>query len=145
MATATPIHTKEAHAPKSPPHSNTNHVSFMLPVEEIAKIAKQNCDAWMQSMQIMATGINQITQAAMQFGQSMIQTKLDAFQAAAGARNMHDVAQVHKDYAKTSMAALFENGERIIEMVREVATNTAQPLKQRSDETIAQFRHRPAA
>lgn len=126
-------------------NSNSSSQFFMVSVDEIVQIAKQNTDAGMRSIQSLTTGLNQISQASAQFAQTMMQMSMAALQAASSARNLRDVAELQNDYAKTSMDAMVENGTRITEMALKIANDAAAPLSQRANETMQQFSQRTAA
>jgi len=128
--------------------SNTNHAGsqfFMLSAEEVAQITKANSDAVTRSVQTLTNGMNQISQAMAQFSQGMMQMTVAAVQAATSARTLRDVAELHSDYAKTSMDAMVENGTRITEMMLKTANDAAAPISQRANETMQEFSKRTAA
>ena len=118
---------------------------FAISIEEMASINKQNTDACIRAWQTLTAGATQVGQAVAQYSQSMLQMSVAAAQAASSARTLKDVAELHSDYAKTSMDSLLENSTKIAEMTMKIANDVSAPLSQRANETMQQFTQRASA
>ncbi|MEI8393236.1 MAG: phasin family protein [Rhodospirillaceae bacterium] len=114
---------------------NTAKANF----EEVKALNEKNLAALVESTRIVARGLEEASQAVVNFSQKNSEASLAALKKLATAGTVVEAAEIQQSFAKESVTALVGEAERMSALVSTTAREALAPLNERVTEVVDRF------
>lgn len=116
------------------------HISSQL--HEVAHFNRDNLDAAVQAVTVVAQGLKDLNQTVFQSIQQALQTAMSTGKAMMGVKNLRDLMEVQSEYVKATFDTVMADSTKISEIAVRCGSQAAEPINARVTQVVEKVSNR---
>ncbi len=111
-------------------------------LHEVAHFNRDNLDATVQTVTVLAQGMKDVNQTVMSSIQQSVQTAMSTGKAMMGVKNLRDLMELQTQFMRTAFDSMMADTTKISEIAVRCSSQVAEPISARVSEVVEKVSNR---